>query len=54
MMGLPRLPIATVIATALALPATAATTAETPKLFTLTSPTIKDDAMLPVKYAGNN
>lgn len=62
-MSLPRLPIATVIAIALlALPASAATKAkpkaetkaDTAKLFTLTSPTLKDDAMLPLKYAGNN
>ena len=56
-MSLPRLPIAALAALALlALPAGAATKpkGEMPKLFTLTSPTIKDDAMLPVKYAGNN
>ena len=62
-MSLPRLPIATVIAIALlALPAIAATkakpkaeaNAEMPKLFALTSPTLKDDSMLPLKYAGNN
>src|ERR1700761_2066764 len=62
-MTLPRLPIATVTAIALlALPAIAATKAkpkaeakvDTAKLFTLTSPTLKDDAMLPLKYAGNN
>jgi hypothetical protein len=42
----------------LALPAGAATkakqTAEKTTLFTLTSPTLKDDVMLPLKYAGNN
>jgi Raf kinase inhibitor-like YbhB/YbcL family protein len=62
-MSLPRLPITTVTAIALlALPAIAATKAkpkaeakaDTAKLFTLTSPTLKDDAMLPLKYAGNN
>jgi Raf kinase inhibitor-like YbhB/YbcL family protein len=62
-MRLPRLPIARLTAVALlAMPAIAATEtkpeasakAETPKLFTLTSPTLKDNAMLPVKYAGNN
>src|SRR5262249_24269344 len=57
-MRLRRLSIAGVIAL-LALPAIAATKttpkpeakAETPKLFTLTSPTLKDNAMLPAKYA---
>jgi Raf kinase inhibitor-like YbhB/YbcL family protein len=63
-MGLPRLPITTrliMIGTAvalLALPAGAATKAktraETTTLFTLTSPTLRDDAMLPLKYVGNN
>lgn len=61
-MNLPRLPIAALATIALlALPASAATMGkpkaeakETPKLFTLTSPALKDDAMLPVKYAGNN
>jgi Raf kinase inhibitor-like YbhB/YbcL family protein len=62
-MSLPRLPIATVVAMALlASPASAATEtkpeaatkAETPKLFTLTSPTLEDNAMLPLKYAGSN
>ena len=57
-----RLGTSAVIAIALlALPAIAATKAkpkaeakEAPKLFTLTSPTLKDNVMLPVKYAGNN
>jgi Raf kinase inhibitor-like YbhB/YbcL family protein len=61
-MSLARLPIATLAAIALLmLPAIAATTAKpraeakgAPKLFTLTSPALKDNAMLPVKYAGNN
>lgn len=62
-MSLSRLPIATVVAvTLLTLPAIAATEtkpkaaakAETTTLFTLTSPTLKDNAMLPAKYAGNN
>ena len=57
MSRLRRLPIATIAAIALlALPVAAATTpkAETPKLFTLTSPTLRDNAMLPAKYGGNN
>jgi len=57
-----RLGTSAVIAIALlALPAIAATKAkpkaeakEARKLFTLTSPTLKDNVMLPVKYAGNN
>jgi Raf kinase inhibitor-like YbhB/YbcL family protein len=60
-MSLPRLPIATVVAIALVtLPSIAATKAKpkaeakVEKLFTLTSPTLKDDMMLPVKYAGDN
>jgi Raf kinase inhibitor-like YbhB/YbcL family protein len=67
-MSLPRLPIATPLITIgiavalMALPVAAATKAkpkaeakaETAKLFTLTSPTLKDDVMLPLKYAGNN
>jgi hypothetical protein len=63
-MSLPRLPIAAPLITIgtafalLALPAGAATKGkpktETTTLFTLTSPTLKDDAMLPLKYAGNN
>lgn len=49
-----------VIAVAFAATAPAATkkkpaaAAPAEKLFTLTSPTLKDDQMLPVKYAGNN
>ncbi|HWE72556.1 MAG TPA: YbhB/YbcL family Raf kinase inhibitor-like protein [Stellaceae bacterium] len=54
-MSLPRLSIAALAGlTLLALPADAATKAEKTALFTLTSPTLKDNAMLPVKYAGNN
>jgi hypothetical protein len=62
-MSLPHLPVATAAILALvALPAIAATSAppkaerkaDTPKLFTLTSPALKDDAMLPLKYAGDN
>jgi len=56
-MSLPRLPIANLAALALlAMPVAAATKTkvETPKLFTLTSPALKDDAMLPSKYAGDN
>jgi Raf kinase inhibitor-like YbhB/YbcL family protein len=60
-MSLPRLPIATVVAIALVtLPSIAATKAKpkaeakVEKLFTLTSPTLKDDMMLPVKYAGDD
>jgi hypothetical protein len=56
-MSLPRFSIPAVITIALlALPAAAATKAK-PKpeaLFTLTSPALKDDGILPVKYAGNN
>ncbi|HEY1504713.1 MAG TPA: YbhB/YbcL family Raf kinase inhibitor-like protein [Stellaceae bacterium] len=60
-MCLPRLPIVTLAAAALlVLPALAATSAtpttaaKTPKLFTLTSPALRDDAVLPLKYAGDN
>ena len=54
-MSLPHRSIAVFFAAAmLALPAVAATqAAQTSKLFTLTSPTLKDDALLPAKYAGN-
>ena len=62
-MSLPRLPISVLaVFVLLVLPARAATEAKpeaeakaaTPKLFTLTSPTLKDDAMLAAKYAGSN
>jgi Raf kinase inhibitor-like YbhB/YbcL family protein len=63
-MSLPRLPITTplimigIAVALLALPVAAATKAkpktENTTLFTLTSPTLKDDMMLPLKYAGNN
>jgi Raf kinase inhibitor-like YbhB/YbcL family protein len=56
-MSLLRLPVASLVAVVLlALPLAAATKTRigTPKLFTLTSPALKDDAMLPAKYAGNN
>jgi len=62
-MNLPRLPIALFAALLLLAPpaiaatkvkATAETQASTPNLFTLASPTLKDNAMLPAKYAGDN
>jgi hypothetical protein len=63
-MSLPRQAIVTAfitvgIALGLLAPAAIAATKAKPKnesatLFTLTSPTLKDDVMLPVKYAGNN
>jgi hypothetical protein len=59
-----RLPIAACLFTIgaaialLALPAVATTkakpAAEKTALFTLTSPALKDDVMLPLKYAGNS
>ena len=62
-MSLTPLPIALLAALGLlSAPASAATKAmpaagthtTVPKLFTLASPTLKDDAMLPAKYAGSN
>lgn len=61
-MSLPHLPVAAAVLALLALPAIAATGAppkaehkgDAPKLFTLTSPALKDDAILPLKYAGNH
>lgn len=61
-MSLPHLPVAAAVLALLTLPAIAATGAppkaehkgDAPMLFTLTSPALKDDAMLPLIHAGSN